>query len=327
MTPTKVALNLMCLFLGGLAPVVNLTRSASLSVISARVGGSVTLQCSPKNHNAEWFYWYKQTAGNKLQLVSSYYEFNGGRLYNEFKDSRFKLESDKQKNNLTISDLRMADSATYYCASEDSRNLEFEEGTVVNIEGSGTNVRALVRQPATSFSVSCTLNSNSCDGEHNFSWFRNSEESHPGIIYTHRARTEEREMKIKTQACIYNLPEKSGAHPDYCAVALCGHILFGNVNNSKNESESTLLVYFLSGGLAFNIILVVFMVFLMKKGNILQCSANSQERVSAAPPPHPEDIQTADDLHYTALSEFKVSGSKSRRDSCKSHCVYSAVMQ
>ncbi|KAF3836870.1 hypothetical protein F7725_004334 [Dissostichus mawsoni] len=81
--------------------------------------------------------------------------------------------------------------------------------------------------------LNCTVHTGSCDGKHSVYWFKNSEDS-PGLIYTHGGNNDqcERKPNTKTHSCVYNLPMEnlnpSHAGTYFCAVASCGHILFGN---------------------------------------------------------------------------------------------------
>uniref|UniRef100_A0A3Q4I1G6 Ig-like domain-containing protein n=1 Tax=Neolamprologus brichardi TaxID=32507 RepID=A0A3Q4I1G6_NEOBR len=89
-------------------------------------------------------------------------------------------------------------------------------------------------QLGASLTLNCTVHTGTCDEEHSVYWFKSSEKSHPGLIYTHEGRNNRCESKTNTQTdtCVYNLPIKSLNLSDngmyYCAVASCGHILFGN---------------------------------------------------------------------------------------------------
>ncbi|KAK5876097.1 hypothetical protein CesoFtcFv8_027099 [Champsocephalus esox] len=92
-------------------------------------------------------------------------------------------------------------------------------------------------------------------------------------------------------------PSHAGTY--YCAVASCGHILFGDGTKLDFEDEVDSLVYFLSGALAFNSIVVVllaFLVYKMKKRNNRQ-STESEARLSTA---NTEGPRNADSLHYAA---------------------------
>ncbi len=91
--------------------------------------------------------------------------------------------------------------------------------------------------------LNCTVHTGTCDGEHSVYWFRDSEGSHPGLIYTHGDRNDQCERKPNTQThtCVYNLPMKSlnlsHAGTYYCAVASCGHILFGSEKKLDSERK------------------------------------------------------------------------------------------
>ncbi|KAM3590305.1 uncharacterized protein V6R79_007293 [Siganus canaliculatus] len=99
--------------------------------ISANVGASVTLRCFILEHTAVVF-WYKQSLGQKPTPISSFYR-NGEMeiLMDELEyKSHFSLDSNATKNHLKISDLRISDSATYYCVScygATSKNVQIKK--------------------------------------------------------------------------------------------------------------------------------------------------------------------------------------------------------
>ena len=67
-------------------------------------------------------------------------------------------------------------------------------------------------------------------------WFRlASGESHQGVVYSHGDRCvcdPCPEDTTHTHSCVHQLPRRNLSHSDahtyYCAVAACGHIVFGN---------------------------------------------------------------------------------------------------
>ncbi|KAM9335612.1 titin-like [Symphorus nematophorus] len=198
------------------------------------------------------FYWYKQTLGQKPKLVSTFYRHNdNSTFHDEFRNNpRFSLDTANIKYDLKISDLQISDSATYYCVGSNFLDFQFCDGITVIVKGSGLNITVFVNQsasesvqPGGSVTLSCTVHTGTCDGEHSVYWFKDSEESHPGLIYTHGGRNDQCERKPDTQThtCVYNLPMKSlslsHAGTYYCAVASCGHILFGNGTNLGLERE------------------------------------------------------------------------------------------
>ncbi|XP_071395276.1 uncharacterized protein [Centroberyx affinis] len=320
MTPLKFAFYLTCLFLGRMAHMTTLKQSSSVhqesGLVSVNVGDNVTLRCFCEGDVAVLFYWYKQTLGQRPRLMSTFYKYDkNGSFHDEFKyDPRFILDTGNGKNHLKITDLRLSDSATYFCASSYSYKFEFAAGAILSVKGSGSNIQAFIHQPASetiqpggSVTLTCTVHTGTCDGEHSVYWFRSSGESHPAIIYTHGVRNDqcERKPKTQTQTCVYNFPMKSlnlsDAGTYYCAVVSCGEILFGN--GTKMDIE----------------------LYKMNKRNCGQCT-DSQPRNSVASTPNAE-AQDADNLHYAALSENKSNRSRRQRDNTKTECVYSRIRQ
>ncbi|XP_039679280.1 uncharacterized protein LOC120573557, partial [Perca fluviatilis] len=284
--------------------------------ISANVGDNVTLQCFYEDDVGVMFFWYKQTLGQKPRLISTFYKHDKkGTFIDELKnDPRFTLESKNGNYHLTISELRISDSATYYCVSMHANQFQFTEGITVDVKGSGLKVPATVHQsasesiqPGGSVTLDCTVHTGTCDGEHSVYWFKKSEESQPALIYTHGGRTDQCERKPNTQThtCVYKLPMKSlnlsHAGTYYCAVASCGHILFGNGTklDLEDEVDSPVLVYFLT----FTTILSVLLAFLM-------CMMNNRNLCLCAD-----------------SSETKMNASKTQRDDTWTECVYFSVKQ
>lgn len=165
-------------------------------------------------------------------------------------DSRFNLITGSGKNHLKITDLRTSDTATYCCVVY-LYVLQFLESVTVSVKDSGYNSQSWIhqsvseiRQPRRSVTLSCTVQTGTCDGGHSVYWFRDSEESHPGLIYTHGDRNDQCDRKADTQTntCVYNLPmtnlNRSHTGTYYCAVASCGHILFGNGTKLDFEGKS-----------------------------------------------------------------------------------------
>ncbi|XP_078101762.1 uncharacterized protein LOC144514808 [Sander vitreus] len=117
----------------------------------------------------------------------------------------------------------------------------------------------------------------------------------------------------------------------YCAVASCGHVLFGNGTklHLEDEVDSPFLEYFLSAALAFTTILSVllaFSVYKVNKRNSCQTAVNhttfpSPSTASA------EGYQDADNVHYAALSVNLPNRSRRQRNNTNDECVYSSVKQ
>ncbi|XP_076581015.1 uncharacterized protein LOC143316999 [Chaetodon auriga] len=342
-----LALYLTYLFLGRIAQTTDLKSSTYLhqesGFVSVNVGDNVTLRCFYEG-DTELFNWYKQTLGQKPRLVSTYYKHDkNGNFHNEFEnDPRFTLDTEKGKIHLNITDLRISDSATYYCATSYYYTFEFGEGIFVSVKGSGVNIPALVHQsasetiqPGGSVTLNCTVHTGTCDGEHSVYWFKKSKESHPGLIYTHGGRNDQCERKPNTQThtCVYNLTMKSlnlsHAGTYYCAVASCGQIVFGNGTklDFEGEVETSVLVYFLIGALTFTTILVVLLAYAAYGKNNRNSCQCGDSRPSAALTPNTVDCQDSDSLHYAALREHRINRSTRQSQDTQNECVYSSVRQ
>uniref|UniRef100_A0A8C5ND50 Ig-like domain-containing protein n=1 Tax=Gouania willdenowi TaxID=441366 RepID=A0A8C5ND50_GOUWI len=89
-------------------------------------------------------------------------------------------------------------------------------------------INALVQQsdsktihPGDSVTLKCTASTGSCDAEPSVYWFKNSEDHHPSLIYTQSDKNVSQcERKTK------HTPSNAGTY--YCAVTVCGRIVFGN---------------------------------------------------------------------------------------------------
>ncbi|XP_069015423.1 uncharacterized protein [Embiotoca jacksoni] len=346
MTPPVFSVCVIFLLLETFAHLTALTPSSSLRFESVHVGEAVTLECFSQDSVAVMFYWYKQTLSQKPQQVSEFYKHERkGTLKDEFeKDPRFKLETSTDENHLKISNVQMSDSATYYCVSGYSFVFEFLEGIIIQVEDSGLNIKLSAHQsasrsiqPGGSVTLNCTVHTGNCDGEHSVYWFKDSEESHPGLIYTDGGSNDQCERKPDTQThiCVYNLQLKSlnlsHAGIYYCAVASCGRILFGNGTklNFEDGVDSLVLLRVLSGALAFNTLLVVFLsytAYKMYKTKSFKC-LDPQQRSPAPSAPNEEDYPDEANLHYAALRENKFTGSRRQTDETFNECVYSGIRQ
>nr|XP_046236676.1 uncharacterized protein LOC124054561 [Scatophagus argus] len=330
-----------CLLVVNMAHTTALKQS-SLHFLSPNVGESVTLSCSCLDDVSVMFYWYKQTAGLNPKLVSSFYSYNANSTFHdEFKNPRFSADIENLKYQLKISDLQISDSGTYYCIGSNSHLLKFCEGTTVTIKGSGLDIPALVHQsasetiqPGGSVTLNCTVHNGTCDGEHSVYWFKNSGESHPGLIYTHGGRNDqcERNPNTQTHSCVYSLPLKSlnrsRAETFSCAVASCGHILFGDEIKFDFENEVDSLVYILSGALALTTILVVLLAFTVYKMNKRSCQyTEPNETFSTTSAPNAAPCQDTENLHYAALRDLKANRSRRQKSNTNDECVYSSVKQ
>uniref|UniRef100_A0A3B3CIE1 Ig-like domain-containing protein n=1 Tax=Oryzias melastigma TaxID=30732 RepID=A0A3B3CIE1_ORYME len=172
--------------------------------------------------------------GENITLECSYEDQN-------LNNPRFELDTKNKNHHLMIFKLQFSDSATYHCISTDSYSIKFLKSYSVHVKDASFYFQTSVDQSSSenihagdSVTLNCTVHTGSCDGEHRVYWFKDSEDSHPGLIYTHGGRNDqcERKKNTRTHSCVYELSMKNLTESDsgiyYCAVVSCGHIMFGN---------------------------------------------------------------------------------------------------
>ncbi|XP_074518412.1 uncharacterized protein LOC141784472 [Halichoeres trimaculatus] len=342
MTSVTSLCSLICLFSGQMVLMTSQEQSLSLHqerrFMLVEVGDSVTLHCFYDGGDSAWLYWYKQSLGLRPRLVSTFYVYDTKITFqDEFKDSqRYTLNTENKTHHLTISGVQISDSATYYCASSYAFLLNFTDGTIVHVKDSGLKDPALIYQSESksiqlggSVTLNCTVHTGSCDGEHKVYWFKNSEDSQPGLVYTSGGRNGQCERA--SSSCAYSLQLRSlnvsHAGTYYCAVASCGRVLFGNGTKLDFEAgDSLVLVFILGGALTVTTILVVLLAFAVckKMKSNLHRYTESHPRSLAPWTAETEGDRDPSNLHYAALSVQQHKRS-SRQRSTKNDCVYSSV--
>uniref|UniRef100_A0A3Q2NXD2 Ig-like domain-containing protein n=1 Tax=Fundulus heteroclitus TaxID=8078 RepID=A0A3Q2NXD2_FUNHE len=300
-----------------------------IGFLSAHVGDKVTLQCSHEGDDVAWICWYMQTLGQKPKLISSSFLYGTEvTFYDEFKNNVHYIPDRKEQTHyLTILNLKMSDSATYYCAISYKQIVKFVNGTTVSVKGSGSNIQASIHQlesetvqAGDSVTLNCTVQIGSCDEEHEVYWFRNIEESQPGLIYTHGYRKDQcmRNPNTTSKICVHNLSMKnlneSHTGTYYCAVASCGHVVFGNGTMLNLSCDMTkFLVYFLAGS-STTLLLVLLIAFGYKLSKKYYQTAGNVRN-------------NTDGLHYASINVNHSNRSQRQRSSKETECFYSSISQ
>ncbi|XP_075890126.1 titin-like isoform X2 [Nelusetta ayraudi] len=344
MTPPILSLAtfcLTCLFVRNIAR--GEIKPSPLHFQLANAGEDVILPCSCPNFNALTYYWFKQRMGQMPEFVTrcirnSHYNVFAKR----FQNSHFSWELKQFNYQLKISNVQISDSATYYCLGSNSLGIEFCEGTIVSVNGSGLTIPAFIYQTESenfqsgdSVTLNCTVHTSGCAGEHSVYWFRDSGETHPGLIHTQRGSSDQcqRTSGTQTQKCVYSLAMKklNASHTGtyYCAVFSCGQTLIGSgtkLDQKFAPKEADPMVYILSAALSFATVLVISLSIivykLFKRGRPhTEISATS----SAPTTSHAEPSRREENLHYAALKDVKISRLRGKRNNTSTECVYSAV--
>uniref|UniRef100_A0A8C9WPI7 Ig-like domain-containing protein n=1 Tax=Scleropages formosus TaxID=113540 RepID=A0A8C9WPI7_SCLFO len=214
------------------------TSVHSPALLEVHLGDNVTLECSfpeEETNYIHYMYWFKFIIGQTPQLIAASHKYTEEATLSEnFNSGRFKVKLGTGINHLIISRTESSDSAMYYCATRSDYTIQFGPGTFRTV------VQQVVSDPVhpgDSVTLQCTVDSDTCAGEHSVYWFRHgSGESLPGLIYTHGNRSDECEKSPEagspTHSCVYSLPKRNLSRSDagiyYCAVVTCGDILFGD---------------------------------------------------------------------------------------------------
>ncbi|XP_026208362.1 uncharacterized protein LOC113157232 [Anabas testudineus] len=339
----------LCIFLLLLSEICQLSAVVKTSgviqdsgIVTAEVGQNVTLRCSSESNAVTFLSWYQQSLGKKPNIISTRMKHSSeADIYPAFKE-RFQVVTTRghYSNDLEIRDLRLSDSATYYCGILEFNAIEFGQGAFLHVKKSMSNFQAAVHQPALvphqpgdSVNLSCTVNAEPCAGEQNLFWFRHSA-SLPAIMYFSEEQcTSFTNEKTHIKNCTSTLTIKSGRLPDastyYCALASCGEIVFGKGTRMEitgSTSVLPLLVHILSVALAVSVIVLLALSFVMYKLKKTLCSVCKGSVSHLADAAASDALaRDADALHYAALSLNRKVKRHREEDNADTACVYSKV--
>ncbi|KAI4889688.1 hypothetical protein NFI96_031994, partial [Prochilodus magdalenae] len=216
---------------------VDITCLDGQKVVQA--GENISLTCSTSSTYLSAIAWFKETL-----LITSAFS-STPQYHNDFeKSGRFIALREQSSLTLNISNAEPSDSATYYCSVTEYTDVALLGCTVLVLKGSPSRLYAVLQHPVSGpvelggdTTLQCSVLTDTSAGEHSVYWFRHgSGESHPGIIYTHGNRSDQckssSETDSSTQSCVYKLPKRnlslSDAGTYYCAVLMCGEIIFGS---------------------------------------------------------------------------------------------------
>ncbi|NP_001187172.1 novel immune-type receptor 15a precursor [Ictalurus punctatus] len=242
-------------------------------MITADVGDNVTLHCFRLGEeNTEAIIWYKQKVGNEpcvmvtVHLDPTYED--------EFKPPKFSIEKEKRSCHLKIAKVEPSDEAMYYCGTLNYRK-EFGTGTFLSVKGK-PDLSVSVFQSGVSDSVpagasvtlQCSVLSESRSAELQVLWFRAAPpQSHPQIIYTHHNSSHQCESGSSTHTCVYNFSKNILSLNDtgtyYCAVAVCGKIIFGNGSQIQLERSVNPVLIYLTIALGVCVVVIFALIFVI----------------------------------------------------------------
>ncbi|XP_030001774.1 uncharacterized protein LOC115427378 [Sphaeramia orbicularis] len=312
-----------------------------ISSTMVKIGDSASFYC-PVTDEVTYFYWYKQSLGRQMQTVAETV-YGNTNIKNQFEFLHFNITRNEGQYIFTIRKIRKEDEAMYFCQSGPSHGMTLLNSTfiAVNDQTNQQNFISVEQNPPAasvqrghSVSLQCSLLSEDkekpvqCPGEHNVYWFRAGSGGYgPGIIYTHKNKTEEQDKR----KCIYRLSttvqDSSDSGTYYCAVATCGQILFGGGTKVETEPENDPVVIALGVLLAFCVTVIVVLCVLLSRSRVCEHCKNAishldHDRRTGS---QSEDLDGgAVDVNYSTLT-FSARTKQGNQKKREQDCVYSAV--
>ncbi|XP_027007745.2 uncharacterized protein LOC113645967 isoform X2 [Tachysurus fulvidraco] len=211
------------------------------SLVLVKTGEHVTLNCTfLDSSRSDYIVWYKQRFGEIPQEVEERLLHTDVKMSPQFNSSRVTIEKINNGISLTIRHAKKEDEGLYFCGLANWEKVRIFNGTLLTVTGTeDVNVRVFQHStwdsvPAgASVTLQCSVLSESRAAELQVLWFRAAPpQSHPQIIYTHPNSSHQFESGSSTRTCVYNFSKNILSLNDtgtyYCAVLLCGKIIFGN---------------------------------------------------------------------------------------------------
>ncbi|XP_062855699.1 uncharacterized protein LOC134318693 [Trichomycterus rosablanca] len=300
-------------------------------VITAAIGDNLTLHCFvPKEYDADLFVWFKQKVGHELfsvvQVRKERDPFYSGKL----KPPKVIINTGKGSFNLTIMNVEKEDEAMYYCGLTAFYTV-FGKGTFLSLKDNQEfkvsvfqNMLDLV-PVGSSVNLQCSVFSESRTAELQVLWFRSAApQPRPQIIYTHLNSSHQCKNSSSTYTCVYNFSKSILTLNDtgtyYCAVAMCGKIIFGNGTTVQVASLDPVVI-----SLAVSLMVCVVVIIVQAS---FSCKRNLHKQVEGRPQQSYVLNQSPDalELNYAAVHLKRKAKRVREKGEQVTECVYSEVI-
>ncbi|XP_066537414.1 uncharacterized protein [Hoplias malabaricus] len=314
-TQTGTGTNVIYTSVNDIVSCVSVVQSETLRTFVP--GGTITLNCKIEEFHENYFSWFRQSLGEAPTCIVTLYSGTAPVFHGDFlHEKRFTADKKGTELNLTLTDTSEADSGLYYCAARDYDLVIFSKGVFLESQDQTKDSVKLKESHHSGGSVTlqCTMLSKSCSGDHSVYWFRHTPgESPAGIIYTHGDTNSQcsrsSETDSPTQSCVYKLPKTNHSLSDpgtyYCAVAVCGQILFGNGSKLEltGEHPNWKIMALVSSNILCLIIIAVLLFARTKKRNISMSDETAQSHSLSVPTTSSvnENVERGE-LSYAAIS-------------------------
>ncbi|XP_031606681.2 uncharacterized protein LOC116328927 [Oreochromis aureus] len=256
-------------------------------------GENVTLTCArPTSDYEATLYWIRIVSG-------SWPEFLGGTFAFDYvgvnKTPHITTKQEPGTFILEITEVNQSDTGLYYCIKVKLLAMTFLKGTFLRIKELEPTINDTIQvfpsdhvHPGDPVTLQCSVLSNSenktCPRNHSVFWFSvRSDKSHPNVIYTNENsdKCEKIQEASFTQKCVYSFSKNvssDDAGSYYCAVATCGHIIFGNgirldvtALTTWNLQKANTAIFLLCAVLVTSLVVIAFLIYTIKEKKFNCC--------------------------------------------------------
>uniref|UniRef100_A0A8C5HGA3 Ig-like domain-containing protein n=1 Tax=Gouania willdenowi TaxID=441366 RepID=A0A8C5HGA3_GOUWI len=271
--------------------------SFQLETLTVDVKQNVNITCDRlKPSPDKKLFWIRFISGHFPEFLGGTYLFDNEDI--DGKSDRITTKQEPGTFVLRISEAKLNDTGLYYCVENEWLNWTFVTGHFIKVKETESDISSIIQEPPTVYpgvqtSVKCSLLSNSenkmCSNNPAFYWFKSAlDKSHPSFIYTHNDGGEDCHSSLRTpsaQRCFYSFSRNfSDAGIYHCAVAACGHILWGQGTHLNTEDLheqhlhwSITVLCLICAALTITVIVLVYCICSMKKKT---CSSSVNSKIN-----------------------------------------------
>uniref|UniRef100_A0A3P8NIG3 Ig-like domain-containing protein n=1 Tax=Astatotilapia calliptera TaxID=8154 RepID=A0A3P8NIG3_ASTCA len=249
------------------------------------VGQNVTLSCIRQSTllHQETLFWIRLVSGNQFEFLGGTFTFDYDDVNNT---SHITVKQEPGTFIMQISKTKLSDTGFYYCIKVRQLAMTFLEGTFLTIKGPEPDViqiRSSDRihsgaQETLRCSVLSKYEKKTCPENPSVYWFRaGSDKSHS--IYVHGNSGDEcgSPEAPSQRKCVYSFSRNvssSDPGPYYCAVAICGQIIFGNESKLDIKAldmwdlqTANTALFLLCAALVTSLMVIGFLIYTIKKNS------------------------------------------------------------
>uniref|UniRef100_A0A668VLE0 Ig-like domain-containing protein n=2 Tax=Oreochromis aureus TaxID=47969 RepID=A0A668VLE0_OREAU len=303
------------------------------------VGQNVTLSCIRQHTllHQDTLFWIRLVSGNQFEFLGGTFTFDYDDVNNT---SHITVKQEPGTFIMQISKTKLSDTGLYYCIKVRQLAVTFLEGTFLTIKGPEPDViqvRSSDRihsgdQETLQCSVLSKYEKKTCPENPSVYWFRaGSDKSHSIHVHGNSGDECERSPEAPSQRkCVYSFSRNvSSSDPGlyYCAVAICGQIIFGNESKLDIKAAdmwdlqtANTALFLLCAALVTSLMVIGFLIYTIKKKSCHCCNGSDGDQ---------QGQQTEEDLMVYTVPTFtrRKNGKVERRNGkvTEGETVYSDV--